>query len=193
MVDKVQVKIRQPLIGLPVMPVVMVTCVDKNKIPNIITVGWIGGVCSEPPQLGIAIRRKPKKRYSYDLIKESKEFVINIPNEDIVEIVDKCGLASGKHLDKFKEFGLTPLAASKVGAPLIKECPVNLECKLREHLVLGSHGFFIGEVVAVNVDEEIASPEGDPDFSKTYPYVLRHYDYCGLKNKRMGFYGYTQK
>ena len=193
MSKKVSVKVNQPLIGLTVLPVVVVTCIDKDGKPNLIPLGWVGGVCSDPPQLGIAIRRKPVKRYSYDLILETKEFVVNIPDEDLVEKVDIAGFISGRDVDKFEELGLTPVPASKVKVPLIDECPVNLECVLRQHFVLGSHGLFIGEIVAVDVDEELAKPEGDPDFSKTRPYVLRWYDYCGLRYERIGYYGYTQK
>ena len=180
--------VKQPMIGLYNLTVVLVSCVDKKEKPNIIPLGWVGGVCSDPPQVGIAIR---PHRYSYNLIKETKEFVVNIPTEELVKVVDKTGFCSGKDVDKFKEFNLTPLPASKISIPLIKECSVNLECKLRHLLELGSHGLFIGEIVAVQVDEEYVKEDGEINYSLLKPLVLKHDEYCGM-TEPLGWYGFTK-
>ena len=180
--------VKQPMIGFYHLPVVLVTCVDETGKPNIIPLGWVGGVCSDPPQVGIAVR---PSRHSHKLIKKTGEFVVNIPTENLVEVVDKTGFSSGRNVDKFKEFNLTPLPASKVSPPLIKECSVNLECKLRHSLNLGSHTLFIGEIVAVQVDEEYVKEDGEINYSILKPLVLKHDEYCGM-TEPLGWYGFTK-
>ena len=179
---------KQPMIGLYALPVVLVSCADKEGKPNIIPLGWVGGVCSEPPQIGIAIR---PSRYSYNLIRETKEFVVNIPTENLVKVVDQTGFCSGKSIDKFKSFNLTPLPASKVRSPLIKECSVNIECKLKHLLELGSHGLFIGEIVAIQADEEYIKEDSEINYSLLKPLVLKHDEYCGM-SEAIGWYGFTK-
>lgn len=182
------VQVKQPMIGLYNLPVVLVTCLDKDNPPNIIPLGWAGGVCSDPPLVALGIR---PRRYSYNLIKKSGEFVINIPCVDIARKVDACGFCSGRDTDKFRRFNLTPVAASIVSPPLIKECPVNLECKLRHFLSLGSHCLFIGEIVAVQADQEFILADGEIDYSRLKPLYLRHDDYCG-PSEPVGFYGFSR-
>lgn len=181
------VNIEQPMIGLFPLPVALVTCISNEGKPNIIPLGWVGGVCSEPPQVGIAIR---PSRYSYSLIKDTKEFVVNIPTEEIIRKVDWCGFVSGVDTDKFKETNLTPVQGNKVKVPLIHECPVNLECVLRHLIPLGSHGLFIGEILCVNADEDLVNKKGQIDFSRIKPVVLHWYDYFGLGNS-FGYYGFS--
>lgn len=180
--------VKQPMTGLYHLPVVLVSCIDESGRPNIIPLGWVGGVCSDPPQVGIALR---PSRYSHKLIEQTKEFIINIPTEDLVDVVDKTGFCSGRNVDKFKEFNLTPLPASKVAPPLIKECIVNLECKLRHSLNLGSHTLFIGEIVAVQADEEYLKKDGEINYSLLKPLVLKHDEYCGM-SEPLGWYGFTK-
>lgn len=180
--------VKQPMIGLYHLPVVLVTCVDELGKPNIIPLGWVGGVCSDPPQVGIAIR---PSRFSHKLIEKTGEFVINIPTEDLVEVVDKCGFCSGRNVNKFQELSLTPLPASKVKPPLIKECSVNLECKLRHSLSLGSHTLFIGEIMAIQADEEYIIEDGEINYSLLKPIVLKHDEYCGM-TESLGWYGFTK-
>src|SRR4030042_1397964 len=180
--------VKQPMIGLYHLPVVLVTCVDKSGKPNIIPLGWVGGVCSYPPQVGIAIR---PSRYSHKLIEKTGEFVVNIPTEELAGIVDKCGFCSGRNVDKFKEFNLIPQPASRVRPPLIKECSVNLECKLRHSLNLGTHTLFIGDIVAVQVDEEYIKEDGEINYSLIKPLVLKHDEYCGM-TEPLGWYGFTK-
>lgn len=170
-------------------PVILVTSADKEGRPNIITLAWCGMVCSEPPQLSISIR---PHRYSHQLIKETGEFVVNIPSAELVKQVDGAGVVSGKTVDKFKEFNFTPVAASAVKPPLIKECPVNIECKVKESHVLGTHEVFIGEIAAVHIDEEVVGQDGKIDYKKTNPFTYCHGEYWTL-DKKVGSYGYSKK
>lgn len=148
--------------ALAPVPVAMVSCGDQVN-SNITTIAWTGIINSEPPLVYVSIRQT---RHSYNIIKETKEFVINIPNEDLVVAADYCGTKSGKDVDKFKEAKLNKEKAQIVKAPLIKECPINLECKLKEIKHLGSHDMFIGEIVAVNVDDKYIKENGSIDYGK---------------------------
>ena len=189
---KIQIKPEPALFPLPV---ILVTCVDKAGKPNIITLAWAGMVCSEPPMLSISIR---PHRYSYGLIKESGEFVVNIPSSDIMRQTDICGTVSGKDTDKFALTKLTPEKAKAVKPPLIKECPVNLECKVKQTLILGTHEVFIGEIVAVHIDESVMTPSNSAenlrgiDYAKAKPFTFNRSEYWSLKDK-IGFYGCTRK
>lgn len=136
-------------------PVVMVSC-GTIENANITTVAWTGIVNSEPPLVYISLRNTRK---SYEIIKEMGEFAINIPNENLVWHADFCGTKSGKNIDKFKEANLQKEKAKLIKVPLIKECPINLECKVKEIKSLGSHDMFIAEIVNINVDEEFIENE----------------------------------
>lgn len=155
-------------------PVVLVTCTDGAGKPNIITLAWVGVVCSDPPMVGIAIR---PGRYSYMLIDRAGEFVVNIPTKDIVDQTDYCGKVSGREVDKFSKSGLTPEPSGKVAPPLIRECPVNLECKVKDKVRLGSHDLFIGEVVSSHVEESMLDSKGEVDFSKGRAMTYMHVGY----------------
>ncbi|MDI6704559.1 MAG: flavin reductase family protein [bacterium] len=148
--------------------IVMVSCIDKEGRPNIITIGAVGIMCAKPPIVGIAVA---PERYSYSLIEEQKEYVVNIPSSDLVKKVDYCGTHSGRDKDKFKETGLTPQKAEVIKTPLIKECPVNLECKVKDIIHLGSHSWFIGKIVAVHVNPEILDERGNIDKDLASPFV----------------------
>jgi len=163
-------KLLTPQTMLFPLPAVMVSCQKKGERPNIITLAWVGVVCSEPPMVGISIR---KNRFSFDIIKESNEFVINIPRGGLLKATDFCGTTSGKDVDKFAECALTPIKGTKVNAPLIEECPVNLECMVRKILDLGSHGLLIGEIVTTHVDSEYLNEKGEPDVGK-----MKLFCYC---------------
>lgn len=131
-------------------PPVLVSC-QAEGMANIITLAWAGVACSDPVIISLGIR---PERHSYDIIKESGEFVINMPQASQVEQVDICGTLSGRKYDKFAECGFTASPAQYVGAPLIAECPVNLECKVTQIIPLGSHDLFLGEVILVHYQEE---------------------------------------
>jgi flavin reductase (DIM6/NTAB) family NADH-FMN oxidoreductase RutF len=144
-------------------PIVLVTSVDEKGKPNIITLAWAGNLCSNPPQVGISIQ---PPRYSNGLIRKANEFVVNIPTVNIVREADYCGMASGKNVDKFKDTKLTPAKATKVKPPIIAECPVNIECKVRNIITLGSHDLFIGEVVNIEIDENVMNKRKKIDSRK---------------------------
>ncbi len=159
MKSKSNVKVQTALAPVPV---VMVSCGDELN-SNITTIAWTGIINSEPPLVYVSIR---PTRHSYSIIKELKEFVINIPDEKLVFEVDFCGTKSGKEIDKFKEAKLTKEKAQIVNVPLIKECPINIECKVKEIKHLGSHDMFIGEIVAVNANNEFIKENGSIDYGK---------------------------
>lgn len=153
-------KTLDPGTSLAPVPVVMVTCGDMED-SNITTIAWTGVINSEPPMVYVSIR---DSRKSYEIIEKTREFVINIPDKNLVWETDFCGTKSGKNIDKFKETKLTKIKAQNIDVPLIKECPINLECKVTEIKKLGSHDMFIAEVIAVNCDEEFILENGKIDF-----------------------------
>lgn len=169
------------------LPVVMVSVADRDGRPNIITVAWAGTVCTNPPMLSISVR---PERYSYPVLKETGEFVVNLTTRELVFATDYCGVKSGRDVDKFKELGLTPLKAEHVGAPLVAESPVNIECKVREVLPLGSHHMFLADVVAVHADEKYMDEKHKFHLEKAEPIVYSHGAYlvCG---EQLGTFGYS--
>lgn len=179
----------KPANALFPVPAVLVTSRHGEGEPNIITIAWTGVMNNNPPMVYVAVQ---PSRHSHRLIKESGEYVINIPSADLAKIVDYCGVVSGRDVNKFRETGLTPLAASQVKAPLIKECPVNLECKVREVLSLGSHDVFIGEVVAVHFDKDVLDERGTPDFEKIKPYAFCMGEYRAVEG-RIGTFGFSKR
>jgi flavin reductase (DIM6/NTAB) family NADH-FMN oxidoreductase RutF len=189
-IDYVPMKVKKsPWTALFPCPVVLVTCVDSKGKPNIITLGWAGVVCSDPPMLGLGIR---PHRYSYGLIEGSGEFVVNIPTVEIMRETDFCGMASGRDVDKFSETGLTAEPAEKVKPPLIRECPVNIECVVRDKLPLGVHHLFLGEVVCVHVDRDVLNEDERIDFSKISPFVYNQGEYWSLQ-KKIGVHGFSKQ
>ncbi|MFX4262220.1 flavin reductase family protein [Pelotomaculum propionicicum] len=171
-------------------PTVLVTSRLEGGDPDIITIAWTGIMNSEPPVVYISVR--PVGRHSYNLIKESGEYVINIPSASQVAVVDYCGTVSGKEVDKFKETGLTPVPAQYVKAPLIAECPVNVECRVKQVISLGSHDVFVGEVLAVHFNKDVLDEKGRPDFELIEPYGYCTGEYR-LISKKIGYYGYSKK
>jgi flavin reductase (DIM6/NTAB) family NADH-FMN oxidoreductase RutF len=133
------------------LPAVMVTCGDKREEYNIITIAWTGTVCTDPPMCYISVR---PERHSYDIIKRTGEFVINLTTESLARHTDWCGVKSGRDTDKFRETGLTPIPGDKVKAPLIAESPVNIECTVKSVIELGVHHMFLAEVVAVHASKD---------------------------------------
>ena len=161
------------------LPVTLVTCMDKKGNPNIITVTYVTGVNEEPPMVAIAIR--PEK-YSNKLIRETKEFAINVPTKELLSKIDYCGSFSGQEVDKFAETGLNTDKASVIQTPLIKECPISLECKLVKTISFPSHDLFVGEVVAVHVEKELLLDE-IPDFSRLCFLLTTFFDYREIGKK----------
>ena len=171
------------------LPAVMVSVTDKEGNPNIITVAWAGTVCTNPPMVSISVR---PERYSYHMIDETGEFVINLTTEKLAYATDYCGVRSGKDVDKFKELHLTPEKAEYVNAPLIAESPVNIECKVVKKETPGSHHIFLAEVKAVHVDDAYMDQKGRFALEKTDPIVYVNGQYYSL-GKLLGTFGYSVK
>lgn len=171
------------------LPVVMVSAADKEGRDDIITVAWAGTVCTNPPMVSISIR---PERYSYHMIRETGEFVINLTIEELAFATDYCGVKSGRDVDKFKETGLTREKAEKVKAPMIAEAPVSIECKVKEIRELGSHHMFIAQVAAVHADEKYMDEKNRFDLNRARPIVYSHGEYLGT-GKKLGTFGYSVK
>lgn len=169
-------------------PVVLVSC-GNDDVKNVFTVAWTGTICSDPAMTYISVR---KERYSYDIIKKSGEFCINLTTEELAYATDYCGVKSGKNEDKFKSMNLTPQKASQINAPMIKESPVNIECKLVEIKELGSHDMFIAKIVAVNVDDAYVDLNNKFDIEKCNLIAYSHGEYYKLGEK-IGKFGYSVK
>lgn len=169
------------------LPVVMVSLADRTGRNNIITLAWVGTVCSDPPMVFVSVR---PERYSYHILKETGEFVINLTTKSLVYATDYCGVKSGRDVDKFQEMKLTALPASKVKAPLIGESPVNLECVVREVKPLGSHDMFLAEVVAVHADEKYMDEKRKFCLDRAEPIVYSHGTYFGC-GEQLGTFGYS--
>lgn len=168
-------------------PAVMVTVQDGEGKSNIITIAWTGTVCTNPPMLYISVR---PERYSYRMLKESGEFVVNMTTKKLAKAADYCGVRSGRDVDKWKETGLTPEKAQAVNVPLIAESPVNIECRVKDVLKLGSHHMFLAEVLAVDVDESLLDMGGRLALEKAEPVVYSHGEYYGL-SELMGTFGWS--
>jgi len=169
------------------LPAVLVSCRGKDGKDNIITVAWTGTICTNPAMVYISVR---PERYSYNMIKETGEFVINLSTKDMTRIVDYCGVKSGKDVDKFKNMKLTKTEANKVNVPLIEESPVNIECKVDKVLKLGSHHMFIAKVMCVDVNEELLDKNGKFELNKSDLLTYSHGEYFDL-GKKLGTFGYS--
>lgn len=171
------------------LPAVLVSVATPDGKDNLITIAWTGTICTNPAMAYISVR---PERYSYDLIRQSGEFVINLTNEDLVFATDFCGVRSGRDVDKFAVTGLTREKASQVSAPLVKESPVNIECRVREVLEYGSHYTFIADVLAIHADEAYLDENGKFDLSRAKLVTYSHGEYYSL-GKKLGSFGYSVK
>ena len=169
------------------LPAIMVSLTDKEGNSNIITLAWAGTICTNPPMLSVSIR---PERYSYDIIKETGEFVVNLTTKELTYATDYCGVKSGRDVDKFKEMKLTKLASEKIKAVAIAESPVNIECKVREIMELGSHSLFIADVVNVRVDGKLLDEKGRFNLAKSELIAYSHGRYYEL-GKELGTFGYS--
>lgn len=181
-------RIMEPGSMLNPVPVVMVSCGDIDGEKNIITVAWTGTVNSDPPMVYISVRRE---RFSYRLIREAGEFVINLVTDDIAFAADWCGVRSGKDYDKFREQQLTPQRCSRVKCPAIKESPVSIECRVREVIELGSHDMFLAEIVAVDVDDSLFDSEDRIRLDRAGLIAFSHGEYFSLHRSPVGKFGYS--
>ena len=167
-------------------PAVMVSCGGRK--PNIITIAWTGIVNSNPPMTYISVR---KERYSHNIIENTGEFVINLCSEELAFATDFCGVRSGRDTDKFKEMKLTPERAEIVRCPMIKESPVNIECRVREIIELGSHDMFIADILKVHVDEQYIDRSGRIRLDQASLVAYNHGEYFGLKRQPIGKFGFS--
>lgn len=167
------------------LPAVLVSMADRQGNYNIITIAWAGTVCTNPPMVSISLR---PERYSYGILKETGEFVVNLTTRELVYATDYCGVKSGREADKFKDLGLTPLPGEQVAAPLIGESPVNIECRVRRIMPLGSHHMFLADVAAVHADEKYMDEKHKFHLEKADPIVYSHGAYyaCG---EQLGVFG----
>jgi flavin reductase (DIM6/NTAB) family NADH-FMN oxidoreductase RutF len=181
---------RRPTNVLLPVPLVLVSVAGVDGgAPNIVTLAWVGTVCSAPPMLSISVR---PSRHTHDLLQRSHEFVVNIPRAAQVREVDLCGNVSGRDTDKFAACGFHAVPGARVGAPLIEECPINIECVTRHRLSLGAHDLFIGEIIAVHFDEDVLDSRGRLRVGKVDALAYVHGDFWSLGEK-VGSYGFTLK
>ena len=170
------------------LPAVMVSTADKSGKANIITVAWTGTVCTNPAMLYISVR---PERYSYGLLKDSGEFVVNLTTEKLKKATDWCGVKSGRDVEKWEAMHLTQGKASKLQyAPIIEECPVNIECTVTEVKELGSHHMFLAKVEAVQVGEEYLDEKGRLQLGKAGLLAYSHGEYLTL-GKSLGTFGWS--
>lgn len=170
------------------LPAVMVSTADREGNDNIITVAWTGTVCTNPAMLYISVR---PERYSYHMLRESGEFVVNLTTEKLAKATDWCGVRSGRDFDKWKEMHLTRGKAEKLTyAPIIQESPVNIECKVTEVQELGSHHMFLAKVETVQVDESYMNETGKFELNDTQLLAYSHGEYYTL-GKKLGTFGYS--
>lgn len=167
-------------------PAVLVSCCNSEK-NNIITVAWTGIVCSNPPMLYVSIR---PERFSYDLIRETGDFVVNLPTKDLTFVTDFCGVKSGRDIDKFTHLNLSAKSSKMIKSPYIEECPINLECKVEKIVKLGSHDMFISEILCVNVDEDLIDENEKLNLDKAELICYSHGEYYTL-SKSLGHFGYS--
>ncbi len=171
----------KPTTALVPCPVVLLSVSGRDR-PNIITLSWTANVCSNPPTVAVGIR---PERHSYSLVKEAGEFVLNIPSSDQLEGTVFAGTKSGRTYDKFAECGFTAEPALHIKAPMIKECPINLECKTHQIVPLGAHDLFIAEILAVHIDEKNLGENGKFEVSTTelFTYLPLNGQYWALGKK----------
>lgn len=169
-------------------PAVLITSRNKEEKDNVFTVAWIGTVCTKPPMLSISIR---PERLSYEYIKETMEFTVNLPSKDMVKQVDYCGVRSGRVVDKIKEMGFTMIEGEKVSSPYINECPVTIECQVKQIIPLGTHDMFIAEVVSSHVDENLIDENGKIRFEWADLITYCHGEYFPMTKNAIGSFGYS--
>ncbi len=169
------------------LPAVLVSCGATPDEYNVMTASWTGTVCSNPPMCYVSIR---PERYSYEIIKRTGCFVINLTNKDLARATDFCGVRSGRDMDKFKEAGITPGKAEVVAAPIVEEAPVSIECRVVDIRPLGSHDMFLAEVVNVLVDAKYIDKDDKLDMAAMNLIAYTHGEYFDVSNPK-GFFGWS--
>jgi flavin reductase (DIM6/NTAB) family NADH-FMN oxidoreductase RutF len=169
-------------------PVVLVTCRNKEGRDNVFTVAWTGTVCTKPPMLSISVR---PERLSYEYIKETMEFTVNLPHRRMVRETDFCGVRSGRQVDKIKEMGFTMIEGKDVNVPYIKECPISIECKVTQIIPLGTHDLMLAEVVGSHVDKSLLDENGKIHFEWANLINYCHGEYYPMKKEAIGKFGFS--
>lgn len=168
-------------------PAVMVSCGHDPAEYNILTIAWTGTINSDPPMCSISVR---PGRHSYEIIKRTGEFVINLTTEELAYATDWCGCRSGRKYNKWEKMNLTPVPGKVVKAPIIEESPVNIECVVKQIIELGTHHMFLAEVVNVSVDDKYLDENQAFSLAKAHPLVYNHGHYFGL-GKMIGKFGWS--
>lgn len=171
------------------LPAVLVSVADREGNKNLFTVAWTGTICSDPPMVSVSVR---PERYSYYMLEETGEFVVNLTTEALAYATDYCGVKSGRDVDKWQKMNLTPIHGEYVGAPMVAESPVNIECKVIQKLELGTHHMFLAEVLAVHADERYIDQTGRFHLNDAKPLVYSHGKYLAV-GKEIGSFGYSVK
>lgn len=169
-------------------PVVLITSKNKEGKENVFTVGWIGTVCTKPPMLSISIR---PERLSYEYIKETMEFTVNLPSIDMTKAVDYCGVRPGRKFDKIKEMNFTMRKGSNIDVSYIDECPISIECKVKNIIPLGTHDLFIADVVGSHIDKDLIDEKGKIHFEEANLITYCHGEYFKMDTKALGKFGYS--
>jgi flavin reductase (DIM6/NTAB) family NADH-FMN oxidoreductase RutF len=170
------------------LPAALISCGDLEGVKNLLTISWLGTICSDPPMCYISVR---PERFSHELIRQSGEFVINLTTTEMARVTDWCGVKSGRNFDKFKECGLTPLRATVVKCPVVAESPISIECRVREIKPLGSHDMFIADVVNIIADDRYIDAEtGAFSLAASGIMAYSHGTYYSL-GKRIGKFGWS--
>lgn len=180
-----KIKWRGGALLAPVPPVLVTTGTIEQ--PNVCTVGWCGMLSTKPPKTYVSLR---PTRYSYELLQQNREFVINLPTAALVRAIDYCGVRSGRNEDKLAACHLTPQPASTVAPPLLAESPVSIECRVEQVIPLGSHDMFLAEIVAVNVEEDLVDANGRLRLAKAGLAAYAHGEYFAL-GKKIGDFGFA--
>ncbi|MBC2855088.1 flavin reductase family protein [Cetobacterium sp. 2A] len=169
-------------------PVVLITSKNKEGKENVFTVAWTGTICTKPPMLSISIR---PERLSYEYIKETLEFTVNLPSSHQVRETDFCGVRSGKDTDKIKEMGFTMKKGTHIDVPYIKECPINIECKVKSIIPLGTHDLFLAEVVGSHINSDLLDEKGKIHFEWANLVNYCHGEYFPMSKKPIGQFGFS--
>ncbi|MBR5197959.1 MAG: flavin reductase family protein [Alistipes sp.] len=170
------------------LPAVLVSCGTTPEEYNLLTIAWTGTVCTNPPMCYISVR---KERHSYDIIRRSGEFAINLTTEDMAHATDWCGVRSGRDHNKWEATGLTPMTTPHIAAPIVAESPLSICCRVKQVVELGSHDMFIADVVGIEADERYIDAEtGKFSLDKAHPIVYSHGEYYSL-GKMLGHFGWS--
>ncbi len=171
-------------------PVVLITTKNKEGMENVFTVAWTGTICTKPPMLSISVR---PERLSYEYIKESMSFVVNLPNTNMTKAVDYCGVKSGRTNNKITEMKFTMKKCTNIKASYIDECPISIECKVREIIPLGSHHLILADVICSHINDNLLDKNGKIHFEEANLINYCHGEYYPMTKKSLGSFGYSVK